>query len=108
MQHTLEMDSGLTPEQARIVCEIGCQEAHDSLDSYALSRAFFELSTEDERIATLDLLFALAHSDGEASSEEIEEIRRIRQGFLLSHCHFADARVRARQRAEAARDQSTP
>jgi uncharacterized tellurite resistance protein B-like protein len=108
MQDTLEAGSRLSSEEARLVCEIGCQKAHDALDSYALSREFFQLSTEDERIATLDLLFALAHSDGEATPDEIEEIRRVRQGFLLSHRHFADARVRARQRAEARRDQSTP
>jgi uncharacterized tellurite resistance protein B-like protein len=108
MQATLQADSGLSSDEAELVCEIGCQRAVEALDSYALSREFFQLSNEEERIATLDLLFHLAHSDGELSPHEIEEIRRIRQGFLLSHHHFADARVRARQRAESGTDQSTP
>jgi uncharacterized tellurite resistance protein B-like protein len=68
-----------------------------NLDYYRLTRAFFETTSEDERVRFLDVLFAVTTSDGQASYEEVEEIRQIASGLLLSHEQFIAAKLNVPQ-----------
>ena len=64
------------------------------MDYYRLTRSFFEATDEDERLRFLDVLFAVAASDGQATFNEVEEIRTISSGLLLSHKQFIDAKMK--------------
>lgn len=85
---------GLDLPWAAMVAEIAISEVTAGLDTHALVREFFRCTTEAERIAFLDVLFLVALGDDRVSREEIEEIRRISRGFLLSHRHFIAAKLK--------------
>jgi len=85
---------GSSQVEATVVVEMAASEVSKGLDYYRLTRQFFETTTEDERLAFLDALFAVAAGDGQASFDEIEEIRTIAYGMLLSHQQFIDAKLR--------------
>jgi len=80
--------------EAALIAEAAGSEISKDIDYYRLTREFFEATTEDERVRFLDVLFAVAAGDGQASFEEIEEIRTISQGLLLSHRQFIDAKLK--------------
>lgn len=83
----------LPPESAALVVEIALADG-EKLDLYRLAREFTEVTTEADRRAFLDALFAVAAADSRASFEEIEEIRLISQGLKLSHQEFIDAKLK--------------
>jgi uncharacterized tellurite resistance protein B-like protein len=85
---------GSSQVEATVVVEMAASEVSKGLDYYRLTRQFFETTTEDERLAFLDALFAVAAGDGQASFDEIEEIRTIAYGMLLSHQQFIDAKLK--------------
>ncbi len=85
---------GSSQVEAAVVVEMAASEVSKGLDYYRLTRQFFEATTEDQRLAFLDALFAVAAGDGQASFDEIEEIRTIAYGLLLSHQQFIDAKLR--------------
>jgi uncharacterized tellurite resistance protein B-like protein len=85
---------GTSQAEAALVVEMASSEVSKDLDYYRLTRQFFEATTEDERVRFLDALFAVAAGDGMASFEEIEEIRTISNGLLLSHQQFIDAKLK--------------
>ena len=85
---------GKTQLEATLIAEAAGSEISKDIDYYRLTREFFEATTEDERVRFLDVLFAVAAGDGQASFEEIEEIRTISQGLLLSHRQFIDAKLK--------------
>ena len=90
----LQQTWGISPAAAAVVAEVAVSEIGKDLDFYRLSRQFFESTTEDERVRFLDVLFAITISDGHASDEEIEEIRTIANGLLLSHEQFIAAKLK--------------
>jgi len=85
---------GISQVEAAVVVEMAASEVSRGLDYYRLTRQFFEVTTEDERVHFLDALFAVAAGDRMASFDEIEEIRTIANGLLLSHKQFIDAKLR--------------
>lgn len=86
---------------ARAVVDVVIIHSGGNLDLHRALREFFELTSESERVAFLDVLFAVAAGDGMVSSEELEEIRLISLGLKLSNVHYiaAKTRVPASQRA---------
>ena len=84
----------ISPAEADLVAEIAISEIVAGLDYYRLTRQFFECTNEAERIAFLDALFAAAIGDGRASYDEIEEIRSVANGLLLTHQQFIDAKLK--------------
>jgi uncharacterized tellurite resistance protein B-like protein len=50
-------------------------------------------SAVEERRRVLQTLFAVAHSDGKISFDEIEEIRVVARGLKLTHKDFIDAKL---------------
>ena len=93
---------GASPEQAAAVAKAAEANIQADLDYFRLTRSFFEVTSEAERVNFLDVLFALTTSDGQASYAEIEEIRQIAGGLLLTHQQFIDAKkkVAKEQREE--------
>ncbi len=91
---TLQQTWGLLPAAAGVVAQVAVSEIGKDLDYYRLTRQFFESTAEDERVRFLDALFAVTIGDGHASEEEIEEIRTISHGLLLSHDQFIAAKLK--------------
>jgi uncharacterized tellurite resistance protein B-like protein len=85
---------GTSQAEAALVVEMAASEVSKDLDYYRLTRQFFDATTEDDRVRFLDTLFAVAAGDGMASFEEVEEIRTIANGLLLSHQQFIDAKLK--------------
>jgi len=98
IREILSQHGDLDEAESDWVLELVVEEADAALDAYALCRDFFEHSDEAQRIRLLDLLFEVAYADGEANDYEVQEIRKIRSGLLLSQRHFSDAKVRASQK----------
>jgi len=76
------------------VAEIAFSELAKGMDYYRLSREFFKLTTEEERVRFLDVLFAVAAGDGGVSYLETEEIRAIANVQKLTHKQFIDAKLK--------------
>jgi uncharacterized tellurite resistance protein B-like protein len=94
IMQVLQKHWGISQVEAAVVAEMAASEIGKGLDYYRLTRQFYEATTEDEREDFLDALFAVAAGDRLASFEEIEEIRTIANGFLMSHKQFIDAKLR--------------
>jgi uncharacterized tellurite resistance protein B-like protein len=85
---------GKSQAEAVVIAECAAAEMTKDIDYYRLTREFFDATNEDERVRFLDVLFAVAAGDGQASFAEIEEIRTISNGLLLSHKQFIDAKLK--------------
>lgn len=94
MVAALERHWHLPREQAAFVTEVAISETASLMDPYRLSRQFAGVCSPEERAEFLDVLFAVAVADGEASYDEIEEIRTIAQTLRLSHKEFIDAKLK--------------
>lgn len=90
----LQEDWGISKTEATIVTEVAVSEIGKTLDYYRMTRQFFNLTSETERLAFLDVLFTIAASDGRASHEEIEEIRMISNVLKLTHQQFIQAKLK--------------
>ncbi len=84
---------GLGPAAARLATELVLDETAVGLDLHLLLREFQRSTTEEERKRFLAAVFTVAAGDGSASFDEIEEVRRIGRGLLLSHQHFIAAKL---------------
>ena len=94
IEQALQQAWGISAAAAAVVAEVAVSAISKDLDYYRLSREFFEATTEAERVGFLDALFAVTIADGHATDEEIEEIRAISNGLLLSHDQFIAAKLR--------------
>ena len=63
------------------------------LQNHRYSKAINELTNQNERYKLLELLFAVAASDGNADQLESEEIRVITKELKLEHQHYISARA---------------
>jgi uncharacterized tellurite resistance protein B-like protein len=94
MAQALQTHWHLEPDEAAFVVEVALSESATLLDPYRLAWQFSEVCTPQERLAFLDVLFAVAVADGEASYDEIEEIRTIARSLKLSHEDFIQAKLK--------------
>lgn len=90
----LRQNWGISEIEANLVAEVALSEISKNLDYYRLSRGFFELTTEAQRVQFLDVLFAVADGDGRVSFDETEEIRTIATVLKLTHKQFIDAKLK--------------
>lgn len=69
----------LTPDQARVVCEIACDQSAQlgGSENYVVTREFRKIATSAQRAKLLECLFAVAASDGEISVTESHEVLAI-------------------------------
>ncbi|MGC9335180.1 MAG: TerB family tellurite resistance protein [Anaerolineae bacterium] len=88
----------LTPEQAAFAAGVAISETASLMDPYRLARRFAEKCTYQERAEFLEVLFAVAAADGDASHDEIEEIRAITRSLKLSHEDFIAAKLKVLHR----------
>lgn len=84
---------GLRPATAQRVAELALDETAGGVDLHVLLREFVAVTEEDQRQRFLAAVFRVAAGDGRASFDEIEEVRRIGRGLLLSHRHFIAAKL---------------
>lgn len=84
---------GLGDSAARLATELVLDETAGGLDLHLLLRQFQRATTEAERQRFLAAVFTVAAGDGTATYDEIEEVRRIGRGLLLSHQHFISAKL---------------
>ena len=84
---------GLSEAAARLATELVLDETAIGLDLHLLLREFQRVTTEEERKRFLAAVFIVAAGDGTATYDEIEEVRRIGRGLLLSHQHFITAKL---------------
>lgn len=84
---------GLGPSAARLATELVLDETAGGVDLHLLLREFQRCTSEEERQRFLAAVFTVAAGDGTATYDEIEEVRRIGRGLLLSHQHFIAAKL---------------
>lgn len=84
---------GLGPAASRLATDLVLDETAGGLDLHLVLREFQRATTEEERRRFLVAVFTVAAADGLATYDEIEEIRRIARGLLLSHQHFIEAKL---------------
>jgi uncharacterized tellurite resistance protein B-like protein len=94
MAGALQTHWHLTREQAAFVAEVAVSETASLFDKYRLARQFANACDYQERVEFLDVLFAVAAADGEATYDEIEEIRAIAQSLKLTHQDFIEAKLK--------------
>jgi uncharacterized tellurite resistance protein B-like protein len=94
MVEAIERHWQVSEVEANLVADVAVSEIGKGLDYYRLSREFFECTSEEERQRFLDVLFAVAASDGRVSNDEIEEIRTIAIMQKLTHKQFIEAKLR--------------
>lgn len=97
MADTIQRHWDLDDNQAVFVAEVAASAVHAGYDALRMMRMFTERTTLDERRHFVEVLFAVAASDGEVSHEEHEEIRHISRGLLLTHRDFINAKLAARE-----------
>lgn len=90
----LQRDWGLTKPEAMFVAQVAVAENVVNMDPFRLRRSFLEAYTPEEHERFLDVLFDVAAADGMVTVDEIEEIRLISKGLLLSHRQFINAKLK--------------
>lgn len=85
----------LPTEQAALAVRIATAHGlrHGGTEDFLVAREFRRLSTDRERLALLDCLFAVSASDDSIRTVEDNEIRRIASELLISHDDFIRART---------------
>jgi len=84
---------GLDADTSSLVADLALDETAGGVDLHVLLRDFVEITDEPERQRFLAAVFRVAAGDGRATYDEIEEVRRIGRGLLLSHRHFIAAKM---------------
>ena len=87
---------GLPDIQAALVAEIAASEISKGVDYYRLAREFFLVTSAEERLTFVEVLFAVADGHAGVSYDETEEIRQIAHLLKLTHRQFIDAKLRAK------------
>jgi len=94
MADILEEKWEVTPLEAALIAEVAVSQIGAGMDIYGAARDFFEATSEEQRVKFLDVLFAVAESDGFVTYEETEEIRLLSKLLKLSHRQFIDAKLK--------------
>ena len=84
----------LQSEEAAFVAGVAVSETATMLDQSRLVREFADACGPEERAEFLDVLFAVAAADGEATYDEIEELRTIARWLKLTHEQFIEAKLK--------------
>jgi uncharacterized tellurite resistance protein B-like protein len=93
IKHHLSKLWQLSKAEAELVTEISCSRVLRGLDSFRLTRSFFECTNHNERRLFLAFLFQIANACNKTSHDEIEKIRRISDMLKLSHQDFIAAKI---------------
>lgn len=87
MERTVETWGGLTPAQSALVVEMAKSQNRllGDTQGYLVTRELRDHATEDQKVAILHALFAVAAADDTISVREEETIRMIAQELLLTN-----------------------
>ncbi len=80
-------------DTAVFIAHVALSSLDQTYDYYRMTRQFGEMTSREERISFLNVLFQVAAADGQATVNEIEEIRLIARGINLSHQDFIAAKL---------------
>jgi uncharacterized tellurite resistance protein B-like protein len=94
MVEALQTHWHLKSEEAAFVAGVAVSETATMLDQSRLVREFADACGPEERAEFLDVLFAVAAADGEATYDEIEELRTIARWLKLTHEQFIEAKLK--------------
>jgi len=99
MERQLAGLSGLPPEQAILVVQIAKTQASlfGGTENFLVTHEFNDMASQEQKLALLDCLFAVAAADHVISSVEEREIRLITDELLLRHDDFITARLKYRE-----------
>lgn len=81
-------------ETAVLIANVAVAAVDYDYDFFRMTREFYEATTREERVAFLDVLFNVAVSDGQATLNEIEEIRMVSRGINLANEEFINAKIK--------------
>lgn len=93
---------GTDEDTAVFIANIAVSSVDTTYDYFRMTREFYEETTPEERIAFLDVLFNIAASDGQATFNEIEEIRLVSRGLNLPNETFINAKLKIPREQRAA------
>lgn len=85
---------GIDAQQATFVAEVSTAPETANLDVFRTAREFVEVSSHDERLTIVDILFIVAAADGDIAYEETETIRDISRSLLVSHSEFIASKTK--------------
>ena len=94
MVDALQAKWNISKEAATFVAEVATSGTTTSFDHLRLAREFVKVYSHDECVQFLDVLFTVATADGEASSDEIDQIRSIAGALLLSNDQFIQSKLK--------------
>ncbi len=80
-------------ETAVLIANVALSYLDEAYDYYRMTRQFGEMTTREERIGFLNVLFQIAAADGKVTISEIEEIRLVAMGINLSNQEFIAAKL---------------
>jgi uncharacterized tellurite resistance protein B-like protein len=92
----LRMRNNFDAESLEVLITIIEEESVRGLDRRSLISEYAGNADFEERVALLDLLFAVAAADKALTNTELEELRGMAGVLGLSHRQYIDAKVRAR------------
>ncbi len=94
MIQTLQTIWGISHEAATLVAEVAASEVSAELDYHRMTREFMELTSYEERVRFLDVLFDVANADGQVTRAEEDEIRHLAHNIYLSQEQFIQAKLK--------------
>lgn len=89
MVHELQNKWNITREAAMLVTEVAVSEVSKKLDYFRLSREFSAVTTIEERVAFVDVLYEVAEADGDTSLGELNEINDIAHSLYVTQQHLS-------------------
>ncbi|MFB3920783.1 MAG: TerB family tellurite resistance protein [Terriglobia bacterium] len=99
MERIVSERGGLPPDQAALVIEIAKNQNQlfGATENFLVAREFERIATQEQRIALLYCLYAVASSDKSVSSTEDHEIRLIARELKLDHRDYINVRLAFRE-----------
>lgn len=93
---------GTDAETAVFIANVAISSVDTTYDYFRMTREFYEATTLEERVSFLDVLFNIAASDGQATFDEIEEIRMVSRGLNMPNETFINAKIKIPREKRAA------
>jgi uncharacterized tellurite resistance protein B-like protein len=99
MERRVAAVGGLPEEQAIVVVQIAKMQAtlFGGTENFLVTQEFNRMATQEQKLALLRCLFAVAAADQDISTVEDREIRLINDELQLRHDDFITARLEFRK-----------
>lgn len=99
MERIVVSEGGLPEAVAAVVVQMAKSQnlLFGATENYLVTREFERIATREQKLATLDCLFAVAAADNNISIDEDNVVKQISEELKLSHSEYIEARLRFRQ-----------